>query len=464
MKHLLRTILLLGVLCLAGCKEEEPQSVAFMAETLNVGNKQEILELGIHANCQWSITTNPRFIEITENTGHGDAVIFLTVYPNYQYEDLTHEIIISSEDGTSDDILTIKQDSKKGLIAGHVDMISEEGGVFELSVNTNEGNISIETPDWVTLTSSRALAEQTYTFSAKPNKTGAVRKGVIKLKGAETEDKVGIEQDSYSPDSVWASLPSFAAGGSNIVCKLHYTPEYADLSKAETNVKLCLGSKIINDELHMSIRMPGNIHTIYEEDLFFYVNGKQVGHQIVTIVKPGISVSSSRYIYFPGENFHVSSLTEPYGKIEISNPEVISRLEDGRFKALKNGSCTITGTNLADGSTDSKTFTVHDVALTAELYGISNPYDDIWEVTFHATARGNSITQYNMFVTLNGDSEQLAVKQGKLKEGTYSVDYVGKIKVTASDSDSLHESLKGTRFHFIGMVDNRETSADILIL
>ena len=138
MKHLLRTILLLGILCMAGCKEEEPQSVAFKVRALNVGNKQETLELGIQANCQWYTITDSRFIETNENTGNGDAVISLTVHPNHQYEDLTHEIIICSEDGTSNDILTIKQESKKGLIAGRVDMISEEGGVFKFPVNTNE--------------------------------------------------------------------------------------------------------------------------------------------------------------------------------------------------------------------------------------------------------------------------------------------------------------------------------------
>lgn len=40
MKHLLKTILLVGLLCLAGCKEEEePQSVAFSIHEKTLGDE-----------------------------------------------------------------------------------------------------------------------------------------------------------------------------------------------------------------------------------------------------------------------------------------------------------------------------------------------------------------------------------------------------------------------------------------
>ena len=461
MKTIIKTVLLLAVLCLAGCSGDDPQSVAFPEESIESPSCGWTYSLNIEANCPWSIRSESPNIRIEPSSGEGSSTSVLHLPENKTYEDITFRITVTSEDGTSSDFLTIVQKAMTGIETGMTGMISEEGGTFTIPVKTNDEITSVDTPDWITFTSGRALTSYTYSFTAEPNKTGAVRRGTVTLKGKEVTGNIEVTQDSYTPDSAWVEVPVCVRRGTSGDYPIHVVPEYADMSKV-TVTENCfyLNAGISDNKLHLEFH---SRETDYLEEVSFQlgVNGKEVSEYTVGIVRPDIYLTSPRYMYYPGENLYIETIPEPYSKITYSNPDVITKLEDGRLHAEKNGTCTITVTNLASEAVISKTFTVHDVALDSKFYGVSNPHDDLWEMTVHGSAHGRGITRYKMYITLEGSTEQLAVKQGNGKEDTYSINYSGTISLDGMDYESALDIIRHAEFHFEGVVDGKEVSAVI---
>lgn len=461
MKTLWNFILLMGILCLAGCSSDEPQSVSFPEERIESPSCGWTYNLNIEANCPWSIRSESPNIRIEPSSGKGSSTSVLHLPENNTYDDITFRITVTSEDGTSSDVLTIVQKAMTGLEVERTGIISEEGGTFTMSVRTNDNITTVGTPDWITFTSSRALTGYTYTFSAEPNKTGAVRKGTVSFNGEGGSYQTEVTQDSYAPDSAWVEVPVCVLRGTSGDYPIHVVPEYADMSKV-TVTENCfyLNAGISDNKLHLDFH---SLETDYLEEVSFQlnVNGEAVSEYTVGIVRPDIYLTSPRYMYYPGENFYIETIPEPYSKITYSNPDVITKLEDGRLHAAKNGTCTITVTNMASEAVTSKTFTVYDIALDSKYYGVSNPHDDLWELTIHGTARGRGITLYKMYITLEGSTEQLAVKQGSGNDNTYSINYSGTISFNGMDYESAIDIIRHAKFHFEGVVGGKEVSAEI---
>lgn len=454
-------IMLLSVLCLFGCSsEDEPQSVVFETSEYTFSQNGGDTSINIFANCPWNITGVGEGLTLSTTFGEGSMPIFIGMVQNESYDELHYTLTVTSEDGTSTDILTIRQKNKVALEIGKISMISEKGGVFELPVRTND-EITVGTPDWITFTESRALTGYTYTFTAEPNKTGTVRNGTITLSGRSVSGSVDVTQDSFAPDTAWVDVPICVVRKTSEVYPVHVIPEYADFSKVKVSEEdAYLWAKMTDEGLHLEF---SSIETKLLEEVEFQLetSGGVVSRYTVGVVKPEIYMESDRYMYYPGENFYISSLREPYGKWEISDPNIICRLKDGRFNAVKNGECTVTVTSQANGNTASKTFTVFDVALESKIYSVSNPHDDIWIIVYYGKARGRGITQYKMYLTINGEVGQQDIKQGNGNKDTYSVDYTGTITLTGHDQHSIEDIRKKVTFHFEGIVDGKTVSYKI---
>lgn len=339
-------------------------------------------------------------------------------------------------------------------------MLSEEGGTVTVPVKTNDEITDVQTPDWITFTSSRALTGYTYTFTAEPNKTRKARKDYIFINGENSSERIEVSQDSYTPDSAWVDVPTCVIRDTSGSYPINTVPEYADASKVDViENEFYLHSRITDNELHLNFL---SLATNYLEEVSFQlgISGKVVSEYTIGILRPDMYLRSQRYMYYPGENFRIETIPEPYGKITYSDPDIIVKLEDGRLHAVKNGTCTITATNLASGAVASKIFTVYDVAIYSRLYRISNPHDDLWYVTFQGEARGRGITQYKMYIKLKGNNEQLAINQGVGPKATYSLDYNGTFSVHASSQDELMTILEDAIFYFEGTVGDRKVSVE----
>lgn len=254
MKKIISFILLLGVLCLVGCSKEEPQSVTFLSKQFSTTADGETLSVSIEANCSWVITEQSDLVTVQPSSGNGNASIRINIGKNTSFQDISHIVSLTSEDGSSTDALRISQEKDYAVQTEDSNMINCEGGEFSVPVKSNDNINKVETPEWITFVESRSLSSYTYTFKAEPNQTGAVRKGTIKIIGAKSEAEFEVSQDSYEPISATMELPLIAELSEfPMTIPVIVEPEYADLSKLKvlTNsgtVSFSNGGLIINTQ------------------------------------------------------------------------------------------------------------------------------------------------------------------------------------------------------------------------
>ena len=181
MKKLLYLALVMGMLYLTGCSEDEPQSVAFEETEIELTSEGGILYVNVLANCTWSLSENSREILIEEMQGNGDGKICINVGSNLSHGKLKHIITITSEDGTSYHTLSITQNPPLFIDAENPEVLSADGGEFTVSVRTNIENPGIEYPEWIGLQTKEAICDTitNYVFSCSENKFDKDRTGEI---------------------------------------------------------------------------------------------------------------------------------------------------------------------------------------------------------------------------------------------------------------------------------------------
>lgn len=267
MKTICKIFLLVVLLCLTGCSSDDPQSVSFSIKTHETSYLGEILTVNVTANCTWTINETSQQVLIQEMSGNGDDIIRIHIAQNTEYDDLTHSITITSEDGTSSDVLTIKQETRIGTLAESIEMLSAEGGDFTIPIKTNDEITEVDTPEWITFISSRALTDYTYSFTAEPNKTGSARNGTITIRGKYQTKTITIEQDSYAPTGVGLLQDLKIVYTSNQSVGICLLPEYADWSKLKVKTSNSCQASIEEGYLKNSLQSYGKFN------LSFIVNG-----------------------------------------------------------------------------------------------------------------------------------------------------------------------------------------------
>ena len=236
MKKILSFILLLGLLCIAGCSEDIPQNVFFDKEEATVTSFENSVNVGISADCKWNIQVTSGNPTISVMSGEGQAFITVTVRKNKTYDGIDHTIVITSENGKSSDSFTIHQWPVLETTADSP-LVSCEGGSFDVKVKSSDTFSNVETPDWITFTSSRAMKDYVYSFTAEPNKTGKQRTGSVWLKGMLVHEEIIIKQSPYIPTGVTlGEIPEYVFTEEKFVLDVSPEPEYSDGSSLSAKV------------------------------------------------------------------------------------------------------------------------------------------------------------------------------------------------------------------------------------
>lgn len=280
MKHLSKLFLIMAILCLTGCSEdEEPQSVAFLSSEKTVPSEGGSFTVAIEANCPWTISEQSELVSVQQVSGDGNSTVRINVGPNTSYDDLSHAVTIASKNGTSNDMLTVKQERTFAVKAEQQEgTISCEGGTFTIPVNTNDNISKVETPEWITFTESRGLEQRTYAFTAEPNKTGSVRTGTVILSGEKSSATIDLSQDSYTPVSASLILPdTMELTEFPVTSPLEFSPEYADFSKISAHTTG--GTVQMSDgEITVDTDREGQISIV------FSAGGQNIGKKEITAV------------------------------------------------------------------------------------------------------------------------------------------------------------------------------------
>lgn len=339
MKHLSKLFLIMTILCLTGCSEdEEPQSVAFSIDEVKVGPGATRMSITVEANCPWTITDEKdrTFTEIRQGSGTVETPFI--VFTNPDYETKQYTVTVTSKDGTSTDVLTVTQGEAFGLEAGKASPVAAEGGTIDIPVRTNDQIGNIETPEWIAFTSSRALTGYTYTFTAEPNKTGSPRTGYISLKGKNyTSSRIEVKQDSYAPTGVIIEgLPTKTVEKS-LSFAVQLEPSYADWDKLNITSDNASNVWLNGQTASVELKEYG------KSTINFYGDGKEIySTQVERFPSKILPYSDDINVYW-GEEFLLSYnyKSDDY-VVKIENPEIIKPEEDGKLKASNVGASAIT--------------------------------------------------------------------------------------------------------------------------
>lgn len=480
MKQLLKLFLFMGVLCMAGCSGEDPQHVAFSVNELEVGPDATRMTIGIEANCPWTITDekNKTFTEEREGIGSMETIFIVLTNPDFEPKQYT--VTITSEDGTSSDVLIVHQKEQYGLEADRSELIAAEGGEVHIPVRTNDKIDNIETPDWITFTSSRALTGYTYTFAAEPNKTGSPRKGKISLYGEHyTSSRIDVTQDSYAPTGVDTSLiPEVIAvditDGSTFDSLYQYpialVPDYADFSKLRmdydprTQSNASIGDYTLNikffDKGYKSSRIGEIIN------LSFYNNKELIAQKEVRPLFEYLTKIEERTVLVgKTTTINTGELPKEYYQIELPDDGAVTHAGDFVLRINKLGTHSVILKSLLTGK--EKNIKINALEYIASAYATCKQdiIPSIWTVSLHGSIEGSSISQcVSAFID---KSAPVQAPHGKKEDGINSpVNYVlnhYSFELIAYTKEELEKQLSDIKFIFEATINGEKISEEIPI-
>lgn len=396
MRRILRAILLLAVLCLAGCSSEDPQSVAFSVKEIEVGPDATRMSITIEANCPWTVTDekDKTFTEIKQGSGTVETPFI--VFTNPDYETKQYTVTVTSEDGTSTDVLTVTQGEAFGLEAGKASLVAAEGGAIDIPVRTNDQIDDIETPDWITFTSSRALTGYTYIFTAEPNKTGSPRTGYISLKGKNyTSSRIEVKQDSYAPTSASIpELPQYVFTGETITLDIAPEPEYSDDDKLSVKVSY-EGTEVKSTYENRKVQFKTGNRGKYTVE--FYEGSNLIGSEALDVYDDKVSMwLDCKETCLVGDTIKVSvDIPMDMCTIEASaGKDVLKKIDETTYAVTGEGSFTFTATNKLTGYQSKKTANAKLVLSKSWADCKPSLSDGKMLATFNTEVISNSVMQY----------------------------------------------------------------------
>lgn len=415
MNYLLRITLLLGVLCLTGCgKEEEPQNVVLSMTTYDkIDEKGEVIYVKVTANCPWYVDNNSELvsIDVLQNEDYSGTVR-ISIKDNLSYDDLTHIITITSEDGTSSATLTIYHPCMPRLEYDVLSYnLSAEGGTFELPVRTNDEIISVETPDWITFTSSRSLTNYTYNFIVDSNKTGTIRNGDITLKGKEISKSINLIQDSYSPVEInFTEILPVAVSEKEFCIGFNLYPEYADVSKLKWEASNNCDITISESKLNIKLNEYGEflvVASVGEKELC-NLKSEYIPETLFnpTLIQVYIGQTVSLNYWYYSKDYI----------LHTSNPNVVEIISNHSFKVLDYGSYAVSATHPVTGSQGKVEVQVEPFLLESRLAWIGEKSDGSFDVRFTALIEAMEGSFVNGYYVVDKEGRMLSWNQGNIRE------------------------------------------------
>lgn len=469
MRRILRTVLLLAVLCLTGCKSEGPH-IEISVNKTEVSADRETVSVTITANCPWycEVTKNQHLYEHWQ--GEGTRSTTVTIKENTTFDEQTYLFTVKGPEGCESSTCIVTQKESIGMNVQNIGMISEEGGAFDIPVNTNDNNVTVDTPDWITFTSSRALTGYTYTFTAEPNKTGAVRKGTVSFKGSVTNGSVEVTQDSYAPTGIDLEKTSNVAvitfmEGTNIrypvSIPLTVIPEYADPSKLTVQAHLALGCNASIKDGNLILQFEQGVMGggIQQPPVYFYCGKELVATMPIRTVSGEIHFYTGKRKFAVGEEFSLkATVAEEDVEISLSDESILEYLGNWMFRALKEGTCTVSCTNKWSGKTVSTDITVEDIIVDAYMEYCYD-WGSMWDVNIAGEVRGKGITEYSTcFVDGNRAVQTPLNKISGVSDGTDYLKNSFSFTIIAQNRSELEYKISQFTFHAEGTREGKKFS------
>lgn len=183
-------------------RQDENYGILVSQEAISISKEEQKVEVEVKYNVDFEIVipsevqgTMISNVEYSDDNGETKSLSTctyrFTVTENKTYDARKASITFKQKDGTLSGTFVIFQEETKTVIVSknHFD-IKAEGGTFDVNLKYNVPyTVDIKDIDWIEEISTKALSEQSITFSVANNQHGEERQGII-LISAEAIDLV----------------------------------------------------------------------------------------------------------------------------------------------------------------------------------------------------------------------------------------------------------------------------------
>ena len=428
MKTIMKTILMLAVLCLAGCSGEDSR-VSFSIHEIDAPNDATEYSVDISANCPWIISDDNPHTYTNIRTGEGDMQVRLVVFSNQSTDDQTYKVTIQSRDGTSSDELTIHQEAWKDTQTEEQVSLPAEGGEFVVDVLSNDNMKDMDLPEWISFVSSRALNEHAFTFRAEPNMTGKERTGKIHLYGEDSQASTLVTQEPYAPTGVEVEdiTDVLLASDRTYSFPIRPVPDYAGYANLEA--RMSAGSAYIEGGyLHVRCGTPGTC------TLEILLEDKAVYSKELTFITPDIPLAvKDGDEYCIAQPFDITTgIPQEYVEITVSDATALKQ-EGERYAFTKEGTVEVTARNILSGNEARATVSSSYITIQHPAFSLIQ-VNDYCSLIVGTTVNMYDAISCTIYTTCAEDGEHMAVKEepcsgkGKLTSVNYNVEIKGTFK------------------------------------
>lgn len=189
-------IVAVALLLLVGCGKKI--DVVFPVNTFTVAPEGEEIMVALNSNGEWTVDATPEWIQVSPNSGNGDATLTLTVGPNRETESRTGEVRVSSKDNSAS--LTVNQDALGFFIDVNPNRLEfdQQGGSSDVTVSSNVEWTIISVPEWITCQASEETDFVTVAVGELTDPSISIRSGEVVFGNDEVQATLAVLQHSGS--------------------------------------------------------------------------------------------------------------------------------------------------------------------------------------------------------------------------------------------------------------------------
>ncbi len=199
MKKVFVLLLSAGVLLCACTKTPEAASKLEVDVTeLTTTNMPGVKKLVIETDGPWHMEISEPWLVASKLSGDGNATVKLAVTNNADYS--SREAIITITAGSLVKKVTLTQAQLNGIILSETEKsIGYEAGEYTISVQTNVALTAVSDAEWLTVTASKALAEEGIPVTYVLNPGREARTAHVTVSGEHLQQVFTFTQEAFAP-------------------------------------------------------------------------------------------------------------------------------------------------------------------------------------------------------------------------------------------------------------------------
>ena len=192
-----RFLFLVAILAMvSSCTKEASLSVGTseLSFTQQGGSQQ----ISVSSNQAWTVTFSGEGFSVSPTSGTGNGSISVTASPNQGYDSRTGRITVSAG-GLSESISLVQAQKDAITVDGIEYELDYFPATLELKVGSNV-DYTVDAPaDWISVVSTKALAESKVVLSVARNDTKETRETNVRISGEGIDQNVHIVQKATAP-------------------------------------------------------------------------------------------------------------------------------------------------------------------------------------------------------------------------------------------------------------------------